>query len=68
MLCSIMQFTRCNMKGDLWNEKQRTGWKSDKPACEWEGVMCNANGEIYGLSFPLSRSMGFEKYSDQIQV
>lgn len=38
--------------GDSWSEQQRRGWKSELPVCNWEGVSCNTNGEINGLSFP----------------
>ena len=39
--------------GDSWNEQQRRGWKSKLPACEWEGITCDKNGEITGLAFPI---------------
>ncbi|KAL9188147.1 hypothetical protein ACHAXT_006525 [Thalassiosira profunda] len=39
--------------GDAWKDEQKRGWKSDIPVCEWEGITCNAEGEINGLAFPM---------------
>jgi len=41
------------MNGEKWSEQQRRGWKSHLPACDWEGVSCDLNGEINGMAFPL---------------
>jgi len=43
------------MNGDKWSEGQRRGWKSDAlPACEWEGVSCDDDGEVIGVAFPIA--------------
>jgi len=41
------------MDGDNWSEQQRMHWKSDLPACDWEGISCALNREINGIAFPL---------------
>ena len=48
----ILTQTQTNI-GDQWSEEQKRGWKSKLPACEWEGVSCNENGEINGMAFPI---------------
>ncbi|KAL7551758.1 hypothetical protein ACHAWF_014947 [Thalassiosira exigua] len=41
------------MNGNSWSAEQRKGWKSNLPACQWEGVSCNEDGKINGFSFPV---------------
>jgi len=42
--------------GDDWPEDRRRGWNSDLAECDWEGVTCGENGDLIGLSFPISGS------------
>lgn len=39
--------------GDNWETRYSKGWKSDDE-CEFEGVMCDEDGLVVGLSFPVS--------------
>jgi len=45
------------MKGDQWENKFNKDWKDDGISeCEWAGVSCDNDGQINGLSFPISAS------------
>lgn len=46
--------------GDQWWPKERRrGWKDEAVSeCEWEGVTCDENGELVGLSVPVPNPNG----------
>jgi hypothetical protein len=42
------------MGGESWNALQKSNWKDDQGSvCDWNGITCDADGEIASIRFPL---------------
>jgi Leucine-rich repeat (LRR) protein len=44
------------MGGELWDETEVFRWKSDINICHWNGIICEDDGTLVSLSFPLTQA------------
>jgi len=44
------------MRGELWDESEVHMWKSKTGICHWDGVVCEEDGTLVSLSFPLTQA------------
>lgn len=45
------------MHGERWPKEYKKNWQSKEfPVCDWEGILCEADGTIIGISFPISET------------
>mmetsp|Transcript_14997 Transcript_14997/g.22892 ORF Transcript_14997/g.22892 Transcript_14997/m.22892 type:complete len:1029 (-) Transcript_14997:62-3148(-) len=44
------------MGGELWDQSEVYRWKSDMGICNWNGVVCEEDGTLVSLSFPLTQA------------
>lgn len=44
------------MGGELWDQSEVFRWKSEINICHWNGIICEDDGTLVSLSFPLTQA------------